>query len=90
MNLLGGGEDNHCIIQLDEKEYAAPEIFFSYDASMRHILVVNDWLDDSGQRTGEDITAAESMRIVFSEDERGTEQADRFHGMIVCGIRPSP
>ena len=71
--------NNSCQILIDGEEYSAPEITFDYDSSQRHIMIVNDWLNDNT------INIQNEIKIVFSDDENGTAQADGFYGLIIAG-----
>lgn len=71
--------NNNCKILIDETEYAAPEVVFNYDFSQRHILPVNNWLN------GDLVNVEKEIKIVFSEDNSGTMQADGFKGIAISG-----
>lgn len=70
---------NSCKILIDGVEHAAPEVTFNYDSSQRHIMVVNKWLE------GEAVNVQNEIKVVFSEDEAGKNQADGFKGLAISG-----
>lgn len=68
---------NSCKILIDGIEYAAPEVYFNYDFSQRYIMVVNNWLE------GDTVNIQREIKVVFSEDESGKNQADGFKGIAI-------
>lgn len=68
---------NKCVIFIDNGIYAAPEEVFNEDFRLRHIIVANDWLN------GNPIHIKNEIKVVFENDEAGTDQADSFRGLII-------
>lgn len=73
---LTSGE-NSCKVYIDGEEYAAPKVTFNY--SQRHIMIVNDWM------AGDAVDVKSEIKVVFSDDEAGTTQADGFNGLAISG-----
>ena len=70
-------DDNRFTVLIDGNEYVEVDEYFKYGFSQRRIFTINKW------PKSDTFTVNDEIRIVFPDDEIGTQQADGFRGLTL-------